>query len=463
MEKKKFNARVFALIFLFCCLLIPFLNLTVSFTSAEETIYTNVLEDLQKDENFSIEDYPVIEKNYSLQLIQIAESEDQELFIYVYQPSGQSQDLRATEIRISTGIYENAKWVDYKLKFLNSHETLYKYKVENFELKKDALRYYDIPCIFRAWNKDLGDELIGDNVINYVSFDVGELWTLSTINNEIYYSCSKTKTISITGKYVGFIRYRNGFIFHEDACDSHFVAFSTDKPIDCLLKADVDFVTKTFKNKDDFGGGMLTSLDEEISQQSIEYEWGKPTPASVTINYDEEETIFVGNIIKKKYKFNRVEKVSDFLSNKDYDLTSIAKESLKDKQWVLRFTETDYHFKMTTGPFPLISENGTKVEEVSILRLKFETKGDVYDLGVVDNKQTGSDKPAGGTKTWWEKLIEYLLFILTTFLILFLLITLFPIIFPIVIWVFKVVIKIVWYILKGIWWVITLPLEIFKE
>ena len=35
----------------------------------------------------------------------------------------------------------------------------------------------------------------------------------------------------------------------------------------------------------------------------------------------------------------------------------------------------------------------TLVGDVTILRLKFETNGKVYNLGVIDNKQTGSDKP----------------------------------------------------------------------
>ena len=33
------------------------------------------------------------------------------------------------------------------------------------------------------------------------------------------------------------------------------------------------------------------------------------------------------------------------------------------------------------------------MSEVSILRLKFKTDGKVYNLGVVDNKQTGSKDP----------------------------------------------------------------------
>lgn len=61
---------------------------------AKSTItYTNVLEDLQRDSSFSKENYPEKETDYSLQIIQLAESSDKELFVYVYQPSGQLKGL----------------------------------------------------------------------------------------------------------------------------------------------------------------------------------------------------------------------------------------------------------------------------------------------------------------------------------------------------------------------------------
>ena len=79
-----------------------FVFLPVKPVYASETItYTDVLEDLQKDKNFNIEDYPYIElssvlslnndenenNNINLlQVIQISETEDNKLLIYTYQP-----------------------------------------------------------------------------------------------------------------------------------------------------------------------------------------------------------------------------------------------------------------------------------------------------------------------------------------------------------------------------------------
>ena len=64
---------------------------------AEASAYSDVMDDLRKDESFKAEDYPAISEDYSLKVIQIAESVNGELFIYVYQPSAGSRDLMATD------------------------------------------------------------------------------------------------------------------------------------------------------------------------------------------------------------------------------------------------------------------------------------------------------------------------------------------------------------------------------
>lgn len=80
---------------------------------AETSGYSDVLADLQKDEAFVASEYVENLTDYSLQVIQIAESEDDELFVYVYQPSGQTKDLRASSIAFSQSVeepkYENTQ------------------------------------------------------------------------------------------------------------------------------------------------------------------------------------------------------------------------------------------------------------------------------------------------------------------------------------------------------------------
>ena len=73
-------------------------------------------------------------------------------------------------------------------------------------------------------------------------------------------------------------------------------------------------------------------------------------------------------------------------------LTESSMQALKNKQWVLRFAETEERnwVDINSGAYEYYS---TLIGDVSILRLKFITDDDTYNLGVVDNKQTGGDEP----------------------------------------------------------------------
>lgn len=335
--------------------------------------YSDVLEDLQKDSSFKASDYTANAKDYSLQVIQIAESSDGELFVYVYQPSAGTKFLPATSINISTAINDSLQYKNYKLFLLNIEGVFCKYLVEGITVKADTVRYYDISSIFRAWDKsiDSGTPKYNENLIDEVSYGVGKLYTACTLNGEVSYACTYPETILVTDKYVGYIRYPDGFgLASYKQCDSWYVAFSTDKEIDRLIEADVYYVQKSVSRNYVYG---------QLNQES----YGSAEEKYAYLKYTDEASNPANGWFGHKYTWNRIESVSDFIVNED--LTSEAKTDLKNKQWVLRFTETSY---TTTSGGNLMNISSTEVSNVSILRLKFETDGKVYNLGVVDNKQS---------------------------------------------------------------------------
>ena len=196
----------------FILALIAYLGMGFSHTQAyaESSIsYTHVLEDLTKDKSFQVEDYPAVADDYSLQVIQIAESVNGELFVYVYQPSDAVKDLTAMSIRISQSIGENAKWKDYDLTLLNTEGVLDKYRVEGITLLSDVVRYYDIAAIHRAFDSAIDDptDTNYDQSINEVVYEVAQEWHACTIDGVVFYSMITSETITITNKIVGYIQY----------------------------------------------------------------------------------------------------------------------------------------------------------------------------------------------------------------------------------------------------------------
>ena len=363
--------------------------------------YTGVLEDLQADENFTLDKYPEIANDYSLQVIQIAEDSAKHLLLYVYQPSGNSKPLTATTVRISTAINDNAKWQDYSVTLVSQAGTLQKYVVNELTVKSDVVRYYDIVAFHRKWDKDIDDGIEDDNTISEVFCEVAQLWTACTLNGNVTYELdgSAIELVRILDKHVGFLRYPDGYIFGGGASvDGHYVAFSTDHDIDRLMEADLTFVTRHAKSYND----VRTDYDSPISKE-------------VFLNdIDEAETNSIG-IFGHTYKWKRIESISSFMQSEESKLTNETKDAIQDAQWVFRFYESEYKkYTPSTSMGPVVGsyvKEFTEVSDVTILRLMFETSGTVYNLGVVDNKQSGDNNPdnkvVGGCEDFFARIWNF--------------------------------------------------------
>lgn len=436
-NKKRKLDYIYSALLLFVMLICLFTPFYFTSTTTAESTYSNVLDDLQKDESFNLEDYPVIEDNYSLQIIQIAETTDKELLVYVYQPCG---DLRANAIRFSTGINKNLSPEDYTLVYLNSNGTLFKYKVDNFQVLNDIVRYYEVISIYRGYIEGVDNPpLSDDQTIVDVAFDVSTRWTACTLDEKVTYQNLKIDTIKIENKRVGQIEYFSGLLaMAGKRCYSHYVAFSTDFPIDDLKQADVSFYSQKIVNDKKQGDSVFNGI--------------------TLTEYD--SAVVLSGLFNSKHEFQRIISVSDFI--KENDLKDEVKEELSKMQWVLRFTETESVCRPTytsTG-VPSIYSSYTKISEVTVLKLRFETEGKIYNLGVVDNKQTGSGEPDNPPFDLLKWLEEHVVGFLLTLLAVIIFVPLFIVFFP---QIMVVLAKVGEWLGVGLWKILTLPYQLFKD
>lgn len=368
---------------------------TVYAATSSNTLYTNVMDDLKKDSSFKPSNYPENAKDYGLQVIQLAESADKELFIYVYQPSGQTKNFTACSVNISTTINDNISFINYKLQKLNSNGVFFKYKVSDFTVKTEPTRYYAISSIYRPFDESIDKPASDGNTVTEVNYNVSKQYCFGEINGKPYVNCVDIETIVVTDKFVGFVRYKDGFKLYVGACDSHFVAFNTDKPIDKLLEADVYYTMQKYS----WSVVPFQGEKETFGEKSENYAY---------LKYTDKVEHTGGGLFAGTYKWDRIETTQQFIAENDLTqnvysgaiidvsvankITDEGKAALQGKKWVLRFAETSYSlsgYPSTGSTF----ENTTLVGDVTILRLKFETDGITYNLGTIDNKQTGSDKP----------------------------------------------------------------------
>ena len=444
----KDNLRRFAVLLLLAVLLFVVLwggQATALSAYAESTSYSDVLDDLRKDKNFSPSTYPIVANDYSLQVIQVAESTGKELFVYVYQPSGQAKDLKASSINISLKPrVEIADVRNYKLTLLNSSGVFYKYRVDGLTVSTADTRYYTITTIYRPFDKTIDEDADHGNVVTEVDYKVAKEYCFSTINGEPYFRVLDIETIEITDKFVGFVRYSDGFKLYVGACDSHFVAFNTDRDIDRLLEADVYYTSQSYSwSFVPFAGENETFGEKQDNYAYLEYtqkvEHSGGGLFAPTYTWDRIET--VEQFIVENETFQNVYSGAIIDVNVASTITEEGKAALKGKQWVLRFAETSY--SLNSGASGATTSHSTLVGDVTILRLKFETDGVVYNLGTIDNKQTGSRDPIN--EEYYEVgLSDTGKWILAIIALVILLIVLGPIL-P--------------YIIKAVVWVIMLPFK----
>lgn len=449
-----YKRGIIATLLLIVCVLLLFNNFSsVTYAETSETGYSNVMDDLQSDADFDTSLYPANENDYSLQVIQIAESEDGELLVYVYQPSNGTKDYTAMSINISTAINDSLYYKNYKLELLSRDGMFCKYRVKDFAVKDDVLRYYDISSVFRKYDEDVDEGLpeYNENEISEVAFKVAKLFTAVTLDGKVTYSCIESHVIEITDKYVGYIKYSNGFDLCASSCLAYYVAFDTDLPIDNLYEADIYFVTQDYS----YYYRVPNLAQGDKGEETMTYD--DPVENTLTLKYDTVVEHEGGGLFAKKYTWKRIEKADEFIANEK--LTDEGLEDLENKSWVLRFYEADLSFVQNSNSF---REESTKVSDVTILRLKFETDGVVYNLGVVDNKQSpgeGQQPDNENTDEWefpsfgdkdWEKILGAVLLVIALIIIVVLFAPILPYIIKLVIWLILLPFKLVASVVKSI-------------
>ena len=518
MKNKKIYQKTFIVFFTVLLLVLTFLCGQFSFPAYASTKYSNVLDDLKKDEEFNISEYPDKPNDYSIQVIQIAESSARELYIYTYQPCQMSQYIVATAINMAltkelgssdnasdmvdmyNEYYTSAEGYDgtvhggggirprglstfseneastqtkpYSLTFLNSEGTLCKYKVNDFTVSSESVRYYNITSIYRKWNSAIDGVQTGSQTIGQKAYPVGQRWTVGTVGTKVVYDAEEVEVIKVTDQAVGFRRYAEGYRFMDTAvCDAHYLVFSCDHPIDRLISAEVSFYTRDYKALK----GSSTKYGDKVLHNRTLYDFEKV----------EIDGSGIGN--GGDYVFDRLSRTDDFISSLREQGSTITEEevsAITQYDWVLNFYETEYAVQAggldvllcTLVPLGFVgtivrscTTTGTIVSDVTLMQLEFQYQGHVYNMGVVSDRQTGPDTPSGvevapavkGLADLWQKIVDffkghsswwvYLIFAIVILLVVLIVVKVLSLFFPI----FGA-------ILKAVWWVITSPVRLIK-
>ncbi len=476
------------LIYAMIAIALIILTITSGFGSvpafADTSSYTSVLTDLQKDEEFMTVDYPDNENDRSITVISIAESTGGELFIYTYQPCQDTTYLNATQISMSlsdklTGETDKPEDLTpedrpllYNLTLISCESVFCKYKVNGFTVRKTPERYYNIVSIFRKW-LDGDPETGNDNTVKSVYYRVGKLYKAETVDGVVKYLCKDVDVIEIKNPYVDFLSYYDGMTWGsafglepDKYTDVHYIAFSPDRQIDTLKEADVTYTTHSYKIEP-FGGGTNYGEKSEPQYITLKGDMTGSTP---------------GGFLAGKFTWKCIQRTEEFIKLTKLNEDSYAYDNIKDTEFILVFHTTPYTKKEVWdfGQGHSYEITGTKVSDVVILRLMFETNGRTYNLGTLMNQQEGDDVPGNNTQpiSFWAyvwrcivrlfngtaTLVEQIVAIAAIFIcllflpaVLIVLSLVFPAFRTVMKTIFKNLLTFFKYLFTGLWWVISRP------
>ncbi len=428
---------------LFLCFLLLFSNFfcLINVANAQVKEDSGVLEDLRKDKNFNILNYPENIIDFSMNVIHLAEGESGSLYLYVYQPSGTRRMLVAQSISLCTKdyikyytadnpIYNNSPlFVIYNLELIDYEGTLFKYKVKNYNYKQDInfynagefdkslVRNYEISTIYRPFIEGFDVALDSSAVETIKGLEVGKMFTIETLDdNSNTISSKAVDVISVNDKYVGSIRYDKGYylLFEEDV-DSWYVSFSTNKKMETLFEVDIYYNCTDIRKHRPYRFTRIAKLYDYITNNYSKDVSKYAVLQTITRN---DEGSHGGGWFFDEVDFRRIISSNEFLSGDGFHLPSDVKLKVSTHDWVLRFAETDVFESNLDSSY-----SKSVISNVALLRFKFETDGVVYNLGVVDDMSTPDDVPdvkidgSCAGMSWSQLLRLFFIIVLLIFLV----------------------------------------------
>lgn len=451
---KKIISIIISFIFIFCVLA------TVPVMAASEKTYSNVLDDLEKDETFDTSVYPDNAEDVSVKLIQIAESEDDQLFLYVYQPADSQIDLECVSVSISVGFSANGEGLEpklYDLILVSTEGVFDKYLVNGFALPDEAERYYNIVSLYREFNSVVDPESDKTEYKDTVckAYAVGQQWCAYTLNDRRVYEMNTFKTLEIEPTLASNLEFKNGITWGNAAgfierCHSHYYAFNCDEYIiKKIFDADLSYTKEELSKYSSLTGNKVTSN-------------GKFTE-TITLTSTDKMSFEGEGLNAKSFSWNRIMPASEFLKvveENDIALTDEYRSILENSQWVFSYLETSLSYVLMDGAS---LTTYTEISDINLLRLHFQdVTGKFYDLGVVSDtiNSTGTSGVGGGTdfEGWFDEMTELFEKLFAVVFIVLLLAGL-AYLFPVLKSIFEGLI----YIFKFIWQIVTLPFRLIMR
>lgn len=406
-----------------------------STSSTSTTTHSSIMEDF---ENMQLE--YTADENTIVDLIFFAEFKEQKIgFLYLYDKDSFLTESLILKMSVTSALtpeslkLEEPKTFNTNLKLISSYD---KYKKYQLNLKNDLKQYrkYEFTqVVSRALNYSISKEFYYyENSLGETKYEYSNIQVIE-IKNQIMYEFLINESSSLEN----FFNIKNG-------SSNYFIGFNTDLKIEDLIEVDISYQYQTIagikKNySSDYFQAMppLSEYDKTPSNWSdYAVKYGEILETSTTLKGEIIESSNNSLFKKEKMKWKNIESYKSLSSNKSEALSTFAKENLSAYSWIINIAQYDYFYKdadLIQSSFYknlydyLGSENdtnlgrrahlanGTYISQAEIMRLKFETDGNIYDLSVISVPIDSSGSISPDLPDEVNNIIDWLANVLTFF------------------------------------------------
>lgn len=406
-----------------------------STSSTSTTTHSSIMEDF---ENMKLE--YTADENTIVDLIFFAEFEEQKIgFLYLYDKDSfltesiiLKMSVKSSSIAEELEASEN-KTFNTNLNLISTSNNFKKYQLNLTNDLKQYRKYEFTQVVSRTLNYPISKEYYYyENENNETKYEYTNLQVIE-ITNQIMYEFLINEANSLEN----FFNIKNG-------SSNYFIGFNTNLKIEDLIEVDVTYKYQTISGiKKSYASNYFNAMPPLSDYDNTPSNWrdyaikyGEIFESSTTLKGEVIEASNNSLFKKEKMQWQNIESYLSLSKNSSKALSDFAKNNLNAYQWIINIAQYDYFYEdadLIQSSFYknlydyLGSENdtnvgrrahlahGTYISQAEIMRLKFETDGEIYDLSVISVPIDSSGSISPDLPKEVNNLIDWLTSILTFF------------------------------------------------
>lgn len=366
--------------------------------------YSSVYDDLVKlnVENLHFYQQGLVSEN---RLITLSESEDKDVFIYVYRINN-SLIYNRVDLSVSDS-RESEQFRSFDLVEVSSEDYIVKYLIKDVSFNSYVKRRYAVRQIYNTNTQNT----LGDTIAVSLEFLVAK-----NDENVFQMQTNTLKSVVLDGisafqlNYTGISGDPGMFTRKYHFNQRYFRAFNTSYPLEDILRVDVEINYKIYSGLTNIGYDLTDQNGDKLryNLNSSKNFTNNPNIVDMGVQYISIEPSTVNYSVIKPWFFTKAVCSYNNIQRTKDDTTDLT-DKVREYEWIITYMNNPIIGYMNGSPGNLYwnVNNFVDVETATILTMKVMEYGEIIDLVTIDARHSNSGNETEDPRlTLWQQIIK---------------------------------------------------------